>query len=202
MEGEKPKKNTNKLVAIIVAVVAVIGIVVAIVLLALSGGGGIKNLDDLKQAFKDKAAINCLLSKDDDSFTFQSTEGWDKVRIFGTVDHETSDLLILKDDAIYAVYKYDDEANEDTAVKMAYDADFVKAITEDIDQPNSAEDKKWSIECDSPSKADFSVPDKDWYDMTQSITLDHNWDDEEEEDDLDDPEDEWDDEEEDDEDEE
>ena len=159
MEEEKPiKKNNNSLIAIIIAaVVVVVAAVVAVVLLL--GGTKIKNIDDLKQAFKDKAAINCALSKDDVSYTFQSTAGWDKIHIFGNMDGEEVDMYLIKGDAIYA-------SGNGMDLKMAYDTEYMDGFTDDIDSANSKEDASWGIDCKSASEANFNIPDKDWIDLS------------------------------------
>lgn len=160
MEEAKPKKdNKNIVIAIIVAGAVVVIAAIVVVLVLTLGGSNIKNIDDLNQAFKDKAAINCTLSKDSDSYTIQTTKGWDKFHIFGQQNHEEMDMYLIKGDAMYMSANGMD-------VKMAYDDSYINEFTKDIDGPSVGTDKDVKIDCKAPGQTDFRIPNKDWLDLS------------------------------------
>ena len=150
--------------------VLIIGAIITVLLLVF-GGSSIKNLDDLRAAILNKDAINCVMSDENNTVTIQTTKGWDK---FYTSDG-TQNVLAIKGDAMYMW-------NSQKAQKTDYDGsvldDFVSVVRNGDDEDNA----KITVKCSSPSRANFTVPNKKW---NSTDDLDDYYDDVEDFDDLD-----------------
>ena len=156
----------NKKTGIIIGVVAAVAVVGTILVLCLTGvfGGGSypKDLASLQTAIADRAAINCEIthSEEEGTMTLQANEGWTKLSMSGTTEGIEFSTLAIKGDATYSW-------GEGMAFKTAFnDSEFdelAESLTEDESDEESA---KITVICSSPSKNNFTVPEKDWFDAT------------------------------------
>ena len=139
-------------------------------------GGNIKTVEDLQAAIKNQSAMNCVVSGVDGSgnkMTLQTTKNWDKVKIQSTESYLGKsydvNVLVLKGDTAYA---WSDSLS--LATKTKYSSDVVSSINDftdsivNLDPADNTGDNAVTIECSSPSKADFSVPNKNWQDTSSS----------------------------------
>ena len=157
-------KNKKIIIGVVIAAIAIVGIILAVVL----GGNKYPNdVASLQKAIENKAAINCEVvhasEYGDRSMTIQANKNWDNVKTITKMDGgDEINSLVIKDDAGYMWFA-------DTAYKEDYDSNIMENYSIDlgIDGEDYAEaDRNITISCTSPSKNNFSVPDKEWIDAS------------------------------------
>jgi len=168
--GDTPKKSRLGLILglSIGGGVLIIGAIVVILLLVLGGGSNIKTLDDLQKAITNKGAINCVVSGDGNSMTIQTTKGWDKFYVSAnTTSDGKMSLLAIKGDAMYMW-------NDQKAQKSDYDSNTLDSFIDamGVGSSDDEDNSGTTVKCSSPSKADFSVPNKKWTTDNASDELD------------------------------
>jgi hypothetical protein len=178
-----PAKSNGKLIGIIAGIVGVVAIVVVICVFAL--GGGIKTIADFKDAIVNKRAINCVITQKDisEEVTMQTTADFAKIRLaVKSEDGTVQNMLAIRDDAVY-VWDSTGEMALKTGDFTSID-DMVASLKDEVSaDAEDPEDENFSFKCDSPSKADFSVPsDVDFVDLAElmkqysSNSEDYDWD--------------------------
>lgn len=160
----KAKGNNTGLIIGIVAAVAVVGITILVLCLTgvLGGGSYPKDIASFQKAIEAKSAVNCEITTTEEAgtMTIQANEGWTKLRMFGEIEGSEMNILAIKDDATYTIMG-------GMAVKTAFDNSMIDEFTSSVSEEATSEDEAaTTIKCSSPSKSDFSIPDKDWMDMT------------------------------------
>ncbi|MDR3298189.1 MAG: hypothetical protein LBT19_02380 [Candidatus Nomurabacteria bacterium] len=165
--AKKQKENSAGVIAgIIVAVTLVVIFVVCVVVANMTKNSGfIKDMAEFKVAIRDRAAVNCMISHDDEGdFTLQTNEGFSKVKVvLYESDGSKESMLAIKDEG---TYYWDDEGN---AFKLGDSSEidgFIEELTEGAEDEEDGLDEGYVLKCDATSKSDFSVPDLDFVDFS------------------------------------
>jgi hypothetical protein len=153
-----PKKSNKGLILglAIGGGVLLIGIIITVVLL-LASGGGINSVKGLQEAVKNKDAINCVATEGENQVTIQSTKGWSKVKISANVSGSETNILALDGKTQYVW-------NDSVAAKQSYNKDMIDSFVNAFSTGGEGSNTK--VKCSSPNDADFSIPNKDWTDLS------------------------------------
>ena len=144
------------------AVVIIVGVVVALVLTGvIDFAKHPSNATEFSAVVKERGAVNCEITDEDEdgSMTIQANDGWTKFRMFGESQGSEVNMWAIKGDALYMVIG-------DMAVKNAYDDSQLNDFADDASFGEEEADSKTKIVCFSPNKNDFSIPEKEWIDMS------------------------------------
>lgn len=144
-------------------IVVIAGVILALVLTGvLDFAKHPATFTELSAVIKDRGAVNCEITNEDEegTLTIQANDGWAKFRMFGASEGSEINMWAIEGDATYMVLG-------DMAVKNKYDDSMVKDFINDasVDGEEDA-DSKTKVVCFSPAKNDFSIPEKDWIDMS------------------------------------
>ena len=158
--GKKGEDNKGMVIGIGVGVVAIIAIVVVLMLTGVIGGGKHPSTPkEFVEAVRNREAVNCVISAEGESgaMTIQANDGWTKFRMFGEDGETSMSTLMLKDEGTFMTMG-------ELAMKAEFDQAKLDEMIEDFSEDDEG-DETAKVTCSSPSKNDFSIPDKDWMDM-------------------------------------
>ena len=164
--GNNMKKNDKAkkglIIGIIAGVVVIVGVVLACVFLL--GGNYPKDFAGVRQAFKDKKAINCEITEEGEengSMIIQANDGWTKFKMIAKGEGVEAKTWMIEGDATYSLMG-----------SMAVKTDFSRSDIDDFMGEFSSDDEEEegnpegvTVSCSSPSKNDFTIPNEDWMDM-------------------------------------
>jgi len=153
----KEVKKSNKTPIIIGSIVGAVIIAAAVVLcvLLLGKGNVPTTMEQLKTAFKEKKALNCVFSvPDSGKATIQTDDGWNKLKFSGDMEDVSKSTILITGKTAY-MWMGDGSG---MAIKTTKNKDDYMEIFKVPEDKDDEEAKDVSFKCDSPSKADFSVP--------------------------------------------
>lgn len=157
-EAKKAKKSNGKLIAIIVSAVVVVAAGVTLLLLwLLVWNGGIKTMEQLRTALKEKKAVNCVItSPEKTEVTLQTNDGFTKVKMFGEFQEGQGKMNVLMTDGM--AYMWADGGALAFKTKSTQMLDSMIESIQNEDEGDTADTKGYKVKCEAASKADFKVP--------------------------------------------
>ncbi|MDR1970176.1 MAG: hypothetical protein LBQ11_02430 [Candidatus Nomurabacteria bacterium] len=152
---DQPKSKKGLIIGLAAGIggLIIIGVVLVLVLFVF-GGDTIKTPEQLAQAIKDKKAINCVITKDGETGTIQSNNGWSKLRMKAPAGLGGGEMnvLAIEGDAMYVWSEGDSNG-----YKTKYDKTTIDRTTSGIDNDVKLKDTV-KLNCEPSSQADYSVP--------------------------------------------
>jgi hypothetical protein len=159
-------KKSNKIIGWVVGVIVVAVAAVVLCLVLMNQGDAIKSISEFRKAIQEKRAINCTITQPDGTdVVMQTTEGFKKVKLVieeGAANNKQH-MLMIEGESTYAW----DEAGT-VAIKMN-DTSALDGFIDEINNAPEEDDEKddgYSFKCESPSKADFAIPDIEFMDLS------------------------------------
>ena len=157
-------KDKKVIIGVIVGIVVVVGVILTLIFTGVFGGGNYPtNLTEFRKAIEDKTAINCTMTIDgeDGDITYQANDGWTKFRMIGASEGTSVETIIIEGDAVYSIMG-------ELAVKNSAKDDSIKEIIggftdEDVTEEDEA---KITLKCSNPNGNNFTIPDKEWMDLS------------------------------------
>lgn len=145
-----PKKGlTIGLIAGIGSLV-IIGVILFLVLFVF-GGSKINSISELKSAIENKKAVNCTVSKDNESVFLAANDGWTKIRMkMASMGQEVNSLVIEGD----ATYAWTDDGK--IAYKMPYNSSMIGDLN--FNDYDGEDEEGVKLDCKPNNQADFNVP--------------------------------------------
>ena len=159
MAKDEEKNNNKLIIAIVAGIVVVVGVVVLLIVL-IGGGNYPSTVAELQKAITNKEAINCKITNDSEEgeMNIQANDGWTKFKMSGNTEGTEVNTLMIEGDAGYMW-------TDGMAIKNKYNSTAMDEFTEEMGG-ESEDEEGIVVKCSNPSGNDFSVPDKDWMDLS------------------------------------
>jgi hypothetical protein len=163
MDTNQPKSNKSLIVGLISGVggLIIIGVVLVLVLVVFSGGSNIKTVADFEKALKNKDALNCQITYEDQVSEARiiANNGWTKVRTSVKQRNMNADILLVEGDGLYAWGSNNgQEVARKAPVGSAVYAGQIEQYKRTDNFDESSMGKITELSCKGVSDADFEVP--------------------------------------------
>ncbi|MCL2451616.1 hypothetical protein FWD20_01925 [Candidatus Saccharibacteria bacterium] len=156
----KPKSKKGLIIGLVAGIggLLIIGVVLFLILVVFNSGK-INSMAELRDAIRDRKAVNCIVSMTQDGathhdMTIQANDGWSKIHMSFSTPMDIEAWTIKEGDN-YITYATTSGYN----IKITQDSSTFSPdnMTSNDSIPDDAE-----LKCEPNNKADFTVPDRDW----------------------------------------